>query len=952
MLKTILKTSGFIVCLLVSGVAGAVGLGGMSVTSNLGQPLKAEIELVAVDKADRGSLVAKLASVEDFKNAGIDYPYALPKLKFEIVGRDSSQPVVRISSSQPINEPFVTLLVEASWSSGKLLREYTFLLDPVGFNVEPQADAVSPVAPVVAAPAALATPRVPPMDAAPALDAASAIEPPAAVPAAVESVPAEPATEPAAGMTEATPVATATADATPAAAATAVAAASEPSAEPSAEPAPAAEATPVEQDALSKEEAIPVAQDKTVKVMRGDSLSKIALQAKPDDVSLERMLVALYRANGEAFMGKNMNRLKAGKIIRIPDAAEIADVQQDEAVREYRAQVQDWNAYRQQLAAVRGEARDDAVQQEATGKVTAAVAEKTAPKGAATEVLKLSKGEAPGDEVAAAGTSSKEEETIAKAKALKEAEQRTAMLEKNVQDLQRLAELKKQQEAAAAAQKAPAEAVTAAVGASAPVPAQPTAKPAVPAPVPVPEQAEPAFIDFLLEDPILLGGTAAGAVAVLGLGLWLSRRRKTAAAVPAVAASDLDVGSATGRIAEPVMPSPDTGDFTQMGGQEQEAPASDEVDPIAEAELFLTFGRDVQAEEVLKEALHSRPGDTPILLKLLSIYATRKDANAFMTYARQVKDTGDEGAWQQAAAMGRELEPGNPFYGGSGEIATGSVAEAASEPVVDFDLGFGSSAAETPAAASMDTLVLDRPLASTMDTVILDLPKTPESTAVLSSEELQAASDAPMDFDITGAAETPAAAATAGGKSDFGMGDLMFDVTSTHSGVPSAAAASGSASSGGDDLIFDVTATHPGVPAATAAEPTLDDLVFDVTTAHAPAASAQPSPVQSADEGLTFSLDIPDFKTDARVDEEEQPSSPLDIGLGDISLNLDDAGQVAGSAPAVKDERWQEVATKLDLAKAYQEMGDAAGAREILDEVLQDGDEQQKAAAQAMLEQL
>jgi len=79
----------------------------------------------------------------------------------------------------------------------------------------------------------------------------------------------------------------------------------------------------------------------------------------------------------------------------------------------------------------------------------------------------------------------------------------------------------------------------------------------------------------------------------------------------------------------------------------------------------------------------------------------------------------------------------------------------------------------------------------------------------------------------------------------------------------------------------------------------------------------------------------------------------MDIGLGEISLNL--GGIAAGAnegAAGVKDERWQEVATKLDLAKAYQEMDDAAGAREILDEVLRDGDEQQRASAQAMLAQL
>ena len=123
-----------------------------------------------------------------------------------------------------------------------------------------------------------------------------------------------------------------------------------------------------------------------------------------------------------------------------------------------------------------------------------------------------------------------------------------------------------------------------------------------------------------------------------------------------------------------------------------------------------------------------------------------------------------------------------------------------------------------------------------------------------------------------------------------------------------------------------MTATKPGIPGVEKSAPA------------------------AADDSLAFTLEIPDdFKQGA----ETKTEAPMDIGLGEISLNLGGvaAGENEGTA-GVKDEHWQEVATKLDLAKAYQEMGDAAGAREILDEVLRDGDEQQRDSAQAMLAQL
>src|SRR3989338_3718276 len=170
------------------------------------------------------------------------------------------------------------------------------------------------------------------------------------------------------------------------------------------------------------------------------------------------MLVALYRANADQFDGKNMNRIKAGKILRLPEQSELMNVAQSDAAKEIRAQTADWNAYRQKLAAAAPAAsQPQEAQQVATGKIASSIADKApVAKESAKEVLKLSKGEAPGDKAGAAGKpmsvqdkkNAEQEDAIAKAKGLKEEQARAALLEKNLQDMERLAQLKS--EAAAA----------------------------------------------------------------------------------------------------------------------------------------------------------------------------------------------------------------------------------------------------------------------------------------------------------------------------------------------------------------------------------------------------------------------------------------------------------------------------------------------------------------------
>ena len=941
MRKSFLKAFGYFACFAWSSLASAVGFGGINVTSSLGQPLVAEIELVAVDKADKSSLNAHLASPDAFKGAGIDYPYSLPKLKFQVETRANGVPYIKATSDQAVNEPFVSLLLELTWSSGRLLREYTFLLDPPGFVAEqPPVAAVKPIEPAVVASPVVASEVVP----APVVEAAPLPESaPAPAQAVAEAASAVEATPVAASAPAAEPVATEAASAVP----SEVTKAEEPKVEPLAKEEP-----PVAEATAKKPVEINAASTAPITVKNGDSLSKIANKAKASDVSLERMLVALYRANAEEFDGHNMNRIKTGKILRLPDAGELAKLQQAEAVKEVHAQVADWNAYRQKLAAANAPVAEQRAKQEVAGKISTSIADKApAAKESAKEVLKLSKGDTEGDKTATGGkaksaqekATAKEEDAIAKTKALKEAQDRTALLEKNVKDMQRLVELKNQAAKAEQDKKAAASAPVSAIPliASTVVPASSVAatsavaeakpKPKAVAPKALPPP--PSLLDDILDNPIYLGGGAAAVLALAGLGIAISRRKKKGGKkLPE------DIGSSTGRIAAPVQSSPDTGDFTHtISATPASALDSDEVDPIGEADLFLNFGRDVQAEEVLKEALQKDPSNNPVKLKLLSIYASRKDTKSFYVYALEIKESQDQPAWQQAAAMGREIEPNNALYGG-GAVESASVnsaaVEEAAQPSVDFDLGFGGSE-PSKSEPSLD-----------VSKAIEQNTPSAEKTSIMSAAELLTAQDSPMDFDVTG---------THPGTRPLTLNDSKLDVPAMDfdvSGVNPTAAPESNQKAGLDvpAMDFDVTGGQALTPAAPIQSPALnlDDLVFEVPPAtSAETKSAPVAPAAAFDKGMDFVIDFPTTKPAA--------SAPVkDVGLSEISLNLDEPASSAATPQASenKDEHWQEVATKLDLAKAYQEMGDQAGAREILEEVVRDGDVAQRETAEALLKQL
>jgi len=830
--KSLLKLLGLVVVLMLSTTASAVGMGGINVTSALGQPLNADIGLVAISRSEKDSIAARLASPDTYKNAGLEYPYG-NNFKFLIESRSDGQLYIKATSTQPVNDPFVSLLVELTWSAGKLSREYTFLLDPPGYVPEQPAKAV-----------------------------VQAVAP------EVQTAPPEEAESPAAAAPEGSAVTSA------------LQTAPEVEAKPEEQTAPAEATKPEEQSAPMETETeqegqvAPVAATlpkEWIEVKRGDTMYKIAARYKLTDMNLDRMLVALYRANADKFDGKNMNRIRAGKILQLPTEQELANVSLPDAIKEIHAQASDWNAYRQKLAnAAPVSNQTQESQQVATGKISSSIAD-MAPvaKESAKEVLKLSKGEAPGDLVGAGGNSmsdqdkknAAEEDAIAKSKAMKEGEQRTALLEKNLKEMQHLAQLKAET-AALAQPQPPAAAAKSAVIAATPVkPAPAAVQPKATQVKPI--KPEPSLLDQIMDEPLYLAVVAAVLILLGGVGFML-RRRKKKLWFEDTGESSADVGEITGQMVAPVMPSPDTGDFTGVA-QAAESSLTDNVDPISEADLFLNFGRDVQAEEILKDALQNTPNNHQIHLKLLGIYAARKDTNSFSNIARQLQGSGDDAAWQQAAAMGRKLEPNNPMYGGGFRSMEDT----------------GSATVQTPA---------------------FNVTTEPEKNSKQASA---------LDFDFDASASTVQEEPSP--EQDF------LDATQRTSIMT----ADGNLIGQDSEMDFDITSSNPSAAAETEAGKPEDD------------------------GGMKFTLDFPVEK----VAEKAAPASIPEVGFAGINLNFDEVAPTESSSDSSdnKGDQWQEVETKLDLAKAYHEMGDASGAREILEEVLREGDTQQREAAQNLL---
>lgn len=891
----------------LSANVDAAGLGRLNVQSGLGQPLRAEVEVTSLTPQEAQSLSAKLAPQEAFRQAGLEYNPALQGLRFAIEPR-GGRTFVKITSTQPINEPFVDLLVELNWATGKFVREYTFLLDPPELRTAQAGESTPPqqaAAPAPAAPAAAPAPAAP-VAAAPA--PAPRIETPRVEAPRVET----PRTEPTRAET----------------------------------PRPDAP-TPAQRPArAARAEAAPAVSG-GVDVKRGDTLAGIARAAKPEGVSLDQAMIAIYRANRSAFIADNINLVREGAKLAIPDAASMSAIDAAEAGREVKLQSTNFNQYRQKLAGNARAIDDPRSGQTAAGSVGGRVTDRSGEAGG--DQLRLSKPGSAGASGAAVGSQSSRasgEDEVARRNALREANSRITDLEKNVTDLQKLLELKNKSMADLQKQldeaRSQSKAVTGQVApppsakaeppkAEAPKPIDPPKAPeppkveppkaAEPAKVEPPKPAEPpvaeapkveppppvaappkpvvkppvvveapvetSLVDDLLENPFLLPGL--GGLALLGAGYgWyaMRRRRKVEKFEDSLIAADAFTANSL---------------FGSTGGQSVDTSQSvfstsvangavdvhsTEVDPIAEADVYIAYGREAQAEEILKEALKRQPERQAIRAKLLEIYSGRKDARAFEALAREMHEMTDgrNEEWPKVATMGLSLDPNNPLYGGGaadespspGAIAAGAAAVAA-------------ASASAAASARVD----------------LDFPETP-------------------------AARTPEPAL---GAAEDDIPSLDFDLN-LDTRIDRAA----------DDAVSD-TVSGPDYSAGSPADlgASLDER-FDLP-------SLDLDPKGGSKQSDALDLDLPALEgltqTGASQADAGLDLSPISLDLEPATVAADEGEALSGGAG-----RWQEMATKLDLASAYEEIGDKEGARELLQEVIKGGDSGQQQKARAMLSKI
>ena len=905
--KTTMKPSlaAAAVALAISGFgasAQAAGLGKLTVLSGLGEPLRAELDVVAT-REELSSLSARLAPAQAFAGAGIEFAPVLGSLRMSLAKRADGKQVIRLSTDRPVNDPFLEVLVELHWAAGRLVRKYTFLLDPP--------DAVLARAPAV-------TPQV----AEPKPIQARPLPPAAAAPA-----------QPASGTHE---------------------------------------------------------------VRRGETLHGIATVARPEGVSLDQMLVAIFRANPGAFDG-NMNRMRAGRILNIPEREAVAATPAPEARRVVLAQAAEFAAYRGRLSKAVAAApapKEEPLSRAAAGKLAPRVAE--APAAAAGDQVKVSKAEAGGkaaagpekattDRAAQARITALEEDLLAKEKALKDANARLAELEKSVREMQQLLELKSQSLAQIQGKAGTPEG---AVKPAEPVPAPATQTPKAvePAPAAQPAPAEAGFLSEMLSGPL---GWGLGALILAALGLFGYRMRKqrsgAATTGPAVTTTAPMVqstfGTAGGQSVDTASSSIQT-DFSQSGISSVDT--EEGVDPVAEADVYMAYGRDAQAEEILLDALKTEPARHAIRVKLLEIYAQRKDLKRFESHAGELHaaTAGKGPDWDKAAAMGRRLDPANPLYGGSapteaedttrftektivvssperlrdtwtsptelGRIA-GVVAGAQEQTTVvlpaselastagtsagGLDLGVDLGAAAGKGAAAEVDFDLGLDFSATLSTPRSAASLAADKTVVLKPGEAGGPGlDLPLEAGKSG--DKDAAPAL-----DFELGTTSFPAPVRDGGPTVDLEATDIQGSGVLDFELDRERAHTA-PAAQVVDLEKTDIGANVMQLSEPPTS-QPAGAPVVDlEKTDFGGNVLDFDFKLEESQGSRPQPPAAAPVDLASINLDLGAPAAEAAPAVT-----EASTKIDLARAYEEMGDKDGARELLEEVIREGNaaEQQRA---------
>lgn len=1018
----------------------ALGFGGIKLKSSLNEKLNAEVALLSATASDIQSLQISLASEEAFLRSGIDRTALLNKLRFKVKQDSSGDYYIHVTTTETVREPFMNFLLELNWKNGRMLREYTMLIDPPGRSTAKQfaepapviAETVEPEAEVEMAtemeiqpePVMEEVPMAAMAEEAPVAEIeapTSSLEPiiedaplPEIAPEAAVAVPGEEAVEAEDAIIEEPVEAVAEMEMEPVVEAEPEMAIEEPvaveaemeMAEPTTEEAvftgdavwPRIPLAAFDQSDEGEE--MPVSEPAAVGELdygitrANDNLWNIAekLRAGDESVTVHQVMMALLQSNPDAFVDNNVHRLKVGHVLRIDDPALLTSMSRQEASKAYVQQTREWNDYRQQVAGtttvqpiMAGESSMDeaAADTPAGGELTLAAPDGeslTAGGGANEETLS--------NDLATMQDQLRQAKADAGTMRTRNVELNNKLqsLEQELNRLQRSLSVKDDELAALQQQLANLNAEPATAEVAEPVaeePVQPEAvepvaeeaatpevtepvteepvtpemaepvaeepakpeetKPAAvepPAAPPAPVQ-EPGIMDTVMGVVASIGATIAGIAAGLGgdsliyiaapialilliiIMIVIKRRRsgdnfQESILTGAATASDADTGG---------VPSGDSttfseessflSDFAMSGASAIEADDS-EVDPLTEADVFMAYGRYEAAEERLNEAISNEPNRMELRAKLLELYHATQNKDAFESSAEDFYASlgGEESPlWDKVKSMGSEISPGNPLFntgGGSADIPATAESPALDDPGMGMtdsqvmDIGL-----ETGVFAAADLGTASEAEDDNMD-FNLDLG---ESTG---------ADSADMDFNLDIGGETEEAAADMDFNLDIG-GDAPAGDAAPELDLNLDMGTSETADDGGLDFNLDMgtdEATDEGL-----------DLNLDMGS------------TETADAGgLEFDLDM--------GGETETADAGLDFDTGTsddggLDLNLD-ASDTADADIGGGDE----VGTKLDLAKAYIDMGDPEGARSILDEVMDEGSSTQKEEAQSLLGQI
>ncbi|MFB1635187.1 FimV/HubP family polar landmark protein [Pseudomonas sp. AP-1] len=886
---------------LSSGMANALGLGELTLKSAQNQPLDAEIELLDVRDLTAAEVAPSLAPPEEFSKAGVEYPGYLEDLTFTPVINPNGKSVLRVTSSQPLPGSVVKFLVQVMWPQGRLLRDYSVLLDQA--KAQGEQPAAANVAPAVSSASRYTT-------------------------------------------------------------------------------------------------------------KRRDTLWQIAARHTQGG-SVQQTMLAIQALNPDAFIGNNINQLKVGQVLRLPDQQQIQSIPQGEAIRDVAEQYAAWREGRRlgprarQLDATRRGAAEATPARIAQGDNLRLVSPGSQAGAGSAKAIS--------DKLAVAqeslDTSRRDNEELKSRMA--DLQSQLGKLERLIQlKNDQLARLEAQNAADAAAPAAslpgePAPAQPAATPQAtqgqpvvAPAPAAVDTAPEPASEMALTQGAQRGVLDDVMGNPLLLGLIAGSAfLVVLLLLLLLARKRKAqqeaekhlrmarALAEEGERGKDFDLPSSSFDELEVSAPSvtlaPAVVAASAAAAAAAEKPAAAVVveaqqNPhaslLAEVEQCIGLGRLNRAADLLEAAIAAEPAHDDLRLKLMEVYARQGDHSAFVEQEHKLQaneaNIAQVGALKErypamlgmaaglgAAALAAELDEQYVQDLLQDSPETSSVVEEASQPVADAEASpvepepepqaqvepEVEAVAQEPAQAIPDpdgdfdlSLSDDLPLEDPLEPPMLDeaslLDPVVEAEPEITADVVQEVASQPAETDADDDFEALLAQAQA-------------------SAEPQSV----------DDLAdFDLDVGEPAVPAAeeTPVDVAAELAAFDAMPEFDPISELELP--EDFDLSLSLNDDSPAAKRFAsELDDVNAELDKLSQNLESPSLEPHFTAEDAAAEPAPLDDLdfdffsgADEVATKLDLARAYIDMGDHQGARDILDEVVKDGDDTQRQEAEEMLSRL